>query len=244
MKALITLITLFISTVLFAKETRKVSTFSSISIGTSIQASYIHSDRNEVVLTAEDANHLKHITTVVKNGTLDIRIDNKGFRNIRQVKAIIYGPNKLNNIIVSSSAQLSITPLVESSNTNIKVNSSGMLTANVKANALSIDVSSSGNFKGSISVEELTCKVSSSGRAVVDGTANQTIIQTSSSGKADLTNVKTTDATVSASSSGQAMIAVDESITAKASSSGKITYSGSPKNKQVSTSSSGKIVSK
>ncbi|MBE8715027.1 GIN domain-containing protein [Sphingobacterium hungaricum] len=242
MKTTLTLLVLFISTTLFAQQTRKVGHFSGIMVATSIQADYIHSDKNEVVVSADNADHLKYVKTEVVNGTLEIRIENNQGKSIRNVRAVVYGPNKLKNISVSSSARLTIAPLVESSNVSLSVNSSGTLTANVKASNLAVDVSSSANLKATVQVSDLACKVSSSADAVIRGSAQNTTIESSSSGTADLSGLKTKNATIYASSSSDASISVSDAITAKASSSARIVYTGNPKTKTVDTSSSGKVV--
>ncbi|QBQ40852.1 DUF2807 domain-containing protein [Sphingobacterium psychroaquaticum] len=228
------------------KQTRKISTPSGVSVATSLQTEYIRSNRNEVIVEAEDAKHLEQIETVVKDNVLYIRYKrnttNVGRKNNR---ITVYASTDLKSIEVSSSGSLTINDPIQTNSLDIDVSSSGKLQAGrIQAAKASIDIGSSGRFTGAIRAQHLEIDASSSGKLTLTGEADQVSVDMSSSANLDLSGLKAKSVQVDGSSSAYLSIQATESIRGDVSSSAKIEHIGTPKTISVSKSSSGRVTQK
>lgn len=95
-----------------------------------------------------------------------------------------------------------------------------------------------------VSARHFSAKASSSASISVSGKADSVDAKGSSSAQIDLTDLRTKDAEAKASSSAQVRLHASDTLSAKASSSGMIIYSGSPTMLKEKTSSSGMIISR
>lgn len=248
MKRLVTIAFLAVSIIAQAqhKETRKISNSRGIDVSSSIQATYIHSNRNEVVVEVENMEHLKKLETVVENGILFIRYKSRSnIRTSTPNRVTIYTSAPLQAVKVTSSASLRLESAVKASSFDVDVNSSGKLLASqITAEDVHVDVSSSGRFDGRLSCSSLDIEASSSGKIVLAGTADQADIDMSSSANANLADLKIKRATIEASSSAQTTVQVAGRLKADVSSSGKVYYIGKPESVEVEKSSGGQVVQK
>ncbi len=248
MKRLLTLALIAASTLTYGQhsQTRKIASPNGIAVSRSIQAKYIVSNRNEVVVEVENQDHLDKLETVVKGGTLHIRYkSNVNIRTQKPNRVTVYSTAKLQQINVSSSASLHIESEIKVPQILVTVNSSGKLLAStIIAEHATIDLSSSGRFDAHITTSKLTIDGSSSAKLVLAGSANEADLDISSSANIDLAALKLKRATVDASSSSKATVQVSENLTADVSSSAKVYYIGKPQNLTVNKSSSGQVLQK
>lgn len=225
------------------KETRKIGALKGIAVSSSIEATYIHSDRNEVVVEVEDAEHLKKLETVVENGVLVIGYrSNSNIRTRRSNRVAVYTSSTLQKVKVTSSASLRVEAPLKTSKILMEVNSSGKLyAADITAEYATIDASSSGRLDAKIAVDALTIDASSSAKINLLGSAGSATVDISSSAQVNAEGLKVKNAVVDASSSAQATLQVTDKLVADASSSGKINYIGKPANLQTDKSSGGQV---
>ncbi|WP_437917969.1 head GIN domain-containing protein [Sphingobacterium sp. LRF_L2] len=228
------------------KEVRKIGKLEGVAVSSSIEAKYIVSDRNEVVVEVEDPDHLKKIETVIEYGKLHIRY--KSFSTIRTKKpnrVTVYSNGKLSDVEVSSSASLRIEDPIKTSEIDIDVNSSGKLFAsNITAEKVDLEITSSGRFDARINANFLEVEASSSGKLNLLGQANRAIVDISSSANVNMTDMRIKTANVDASSSAKVTINVSEELNADVSSSGKVYYVVKPKKLKIDKSSGGQVEQK
>ncbi|TDS11662.1 GIN domain-containing protein [Sphingobacterium paludis] len=246
MKKLLTLV--FILSMMLArgqhKETRSIPSLKGITVSSSIKATYVQSNRNEVVVDVEERGHLNKLQTGVEHGTLIIRYaPNSNIRTRQANRVTIYTSSlSLEKIKVTSSAELHIEAPIKSSKAQIEVNSSGKLYAShLVADNASIKTSSSGRFDAKITAASVTIDASSSAKINLLGSASSASIAISSSAEANLSKLKIKHAVVEASSSAKATVDVRDNLAAKASSSGKIIYVEKPSRLTVDKSSGGSV---
>lgn len=114
----------------------------------------------------------------------------------------------------------------------------------LKGDSFELRSSSSGSITVAIEAKELKAVASSSGSIRVTGSAATGDIVLSSSGSFDGFDCRMQSADARLSSSGDAQVYVSGELTGSTSSSGSIIYDGNPGNVNVSSSSSGKAVSR
>ncbi len=129
---------------------------------------------------------------------------------------------ELNDIDVSSSADLIGKSTITGDDLEIEVSSSGSAVLDIDVNELNVDVSSSGKL-------ELT------------GKTKYQRVDVNSSGKLYAFGLESQRARVEASSSGKAEINASSELEAEANSSGRIRYQGNPEKIFVSSNSGGSI---
>lgn len=206
-------------------EVRSFSAFHGISVSASIEATLVKGSTNEVSLTVKDID-LEDVITKIEDDVLKVGMKNKkGVRNwfnSSKVTAVITYTEALDNISVSSSANIESRDMI-------------------KSNALAITASSSGDMTIEIDVEVLSGTVSSSGDINISGSAGTASVTASSSGDFNGKKLAVGNATLTASSSADIHLTVNGALTATASSSGDIHYYGKPTSKNVNKSSGGDV---
>lgn len=223
MKKAITLyaVLLFLSVTTQAQntETRKISEFSSISVGEAIKLTLIPSNINEALIKAENID-LNDINTNVSGGKLKIELDGNSYKSINVEIELKY--KAINSLSVSSAATVSTKGTLKSLQLDIKVSSAGDANLEVDAGELDIDISSSGDLN-------------------LEGRATSQRVEVSSAGSYDGYDLMSESAYVRASSAGSARVNVSKEIDAKASSGGGVKYKGNPDKVYVSSSSGGDV---
>lgn len=246
MKKLLTLV-LFLASITYSqaqsKETRKISSFSGISVSSGIQAKYVKSPKNEIVVDVSRADILPKIETVVKDGTLLIRVKrNSDLRNTNSLKVTVYSNSVMNNISLSSAGSLEILDPIDVANFSADISSAGKLnTGRVTANRTTINLSSSGKMNGDLKSEKLSINASSSGEVSLSGMSKELSVNMSSAGKVFLNKFKTSTLKVDGSSGASLQVEVINSIDANVSSGAKVVYTGNPKTKEINKSSGGSV---
>jgi len=225
------------------QETRKISKISGVSVATGIQAKFIKSSRNEVVVDVSRADILPKIETNVKNGDLRIRVKpNSQVTNSGTLKVTIYSNSVINSINLSSAGSLEILEPIDVTNFSVDISSAGKLkTGKVSAGSSNISLSSSGKMTGELKSEKLQISASSAGEVSLSGRSKSLNVSISSSGKALLDNFETDELVVNGSSGSKMKVKVNNSITANVSSGSKVIYSGSPSNTKINHSSGGSV---
>lgn len=229
------------------KETRKIANHHGISVATSLNAAYVESDRNEIVLESEKKNYLDLIITEIKNDVLTIRYKpNTSIRTSKPNKVTIYSNSKLKVLKATSSATLHVDAPITSSPVSIVANSSGKISArHIKADNMDIEVTSSGKFDSHILASTAVIEASSSGKISLAGKIDNSTIDMSSSASLDLEKVTIKNLVCKGSSSAKLDISTANTLKSNLSSSAKISYATQPtqilENK---TSSSGRLVKK
>lgn len=225
-------------------ETRKIASIKGISVSSAIEATYVKSSRNEVVVEVEDPAHLKKLETVVENGTLVIKYkSNSSVRTRGTNRVTVYtSSSSLEKLKVTSSASLRVDPSIKTPKILIEISSSGKLyAAKLTTDQATIDASSSGQLNANITATSLTIDASSSAKINLLGSANSATIAISSSAQADLSAIEVKQAVVEVSSSAKATVNVKDKLVADASSSGKIIYIGTPRSLTTDKSSGGTV---
>ncbi|MVZ65189.1 hypothetical protein GQF61_04940 [Sphingobacterium sp. DK4209] len=226
-------------------EVRKISSKPiGISVSTGIQAKIIKSNKNEVVLEAQNQNQLGKIETKVESGVLTIRVKrNSNIQNSKNLKATVYINPNLSSIELSSAGSLEITDAIDVRDLDIDLSSAGSLkTAAINANALSIETSSASKVHtGAIKATTLAIEASSASVVEISGASKTTSIEASSNANINAQKLSSNKVTADASSGAKINIHVTESLSAEASSGARVSYTGQPKATSFEKSSGGTI---
>lgn len=215
---------LLISNLSFAQKTedRKVGSFKGVKIGGSFDVIIQEGASEGVKITASDIN-LEDIITEMRGDMLVIRTkdDKWNWRNSYKVD-IVVTYKTLNSIVSSGSSSIVVKSTIKSDN-------------------FSLELSGSGKFKGSIEASELETSLSGSGDIELSGKASKQEISISGSGDIEALGMKTSYTKVSISGSGNAKVAVSESLEARITGSGDIRFEGNPSKQIIKSTGSGSI---
>jgi len=201
------------------KETRDVSEFSGIKVGSGIDVFLTQGEPQSVVVEA-DENLLEWIRTEVNGDVLHIFTD-KTIR-IAKHKNVHITCKTLNQLDISSAGDIT-----------------GM--NRFKTGNLKIDMSSAGDLKFEVDADEIDISLSSAGNADLNGTTNKLRADLSSAGDLNAFELEAKVGDISVSSAGNARVYVTEEASFRSSSAGSIHYKGEPKIKNISTSSAGSV---
>lgn len=203
-------------------KNRKISNdFSSIKVSKGLHVFVTKSA--DMALTVEaDENLHELITTEVKNGTLVIT----STKNIRwaSAKNIHLSVENINEILVSSGAEVS------SENTLV-------------TKKLSIDASSGSQVKLHVQVTGLNCETSSGAMIHLDGDAIDFKVSSSSGSNINAFALEAENCEAKASSGSNIKVNVSDNFEGKASSGAHINYTGNPKKVKKNKSSGGSVSS-
>jgi cytoskeletal protein CcmA (bactofilin family) len=111
----------------------------------------------------------------------------------------------------------------------------------VKTSNLKLSASSAGDIKLEVYAQNIDINGSSAGDITLSGEVDMLDASLSSAGDLNAFNLKTREADITASSSGDADIFVTEKLRARASSAGDVNYKGEPKNVDAHSSSAGGV---
>ena len=200
-------------------ETRSLSDFSEVSVGEAISVVLIPGNKNEAVVKVRNID-LEDVETNVSGGRLKIELSGNRYRNIDVEISLTY--KYIDEVSVSSAADV-------------------VTKGPIKSSSLDISVSSAADAELEINAEEIDIDVSSSGDLTVSGRTNSQRVSVSSAGDYDAYDLDCDEAYVRASSAGSARINASKKIDAKASSAGSVNYKGNPDKVYVSSSSGGDV---
>jgi len=200
-------------------ETRSLDNFSAVSVGEAIKLVLIPGNKNEAKIMATNVD-LDEIETRVFGSRLKIELSGNRYRNIEVEIQLTY--KQLEELDVSSAANVTTKGAI-------------------KADELEISVSSAGNARLEVEVASIDAEVSSSGDLVLAGKATAQRVNVSSAGEYKSYDLACDDTYARASSAGSARLMASKKIDAKASSAGSIKYKGNPDKVYVSSSSGGSV---
>ena len=203
-----------------SKEDRSLSSFDRLSVGEAITV-YLTQGSSESATVEISGADLDDVVTEVSGNRLKIEME--GNRNYRDLEVTVYVTYRsLDELSVSSAADL-------------------YTRGPIKASSLEIDVSSAGDAEVEVDVDELIVEVSSSGDLTVSGNANSQKVGVSSAGSYYGYDMTSKSARVNVSSAGSAKVNVAEDIKASASSGGSVRYKGNPDRRDTNSSSGGSV---
>ena len=166
------------------KETRKLGSFDGISVGEAIDVEITKGNKEEAIVEVYGTK-ASNVITDVFGGRLRIRMARGNWNNVDVKVSVTY--RELNEIDVSSAADLETTNMLVSEK-------------------LEVEVSSAGDAKLMVQVGELEVRVSSAGDLQMEGSAEDQYVRVSSSGDYDAYDLRSKMAEVDASSSGDARV--------------------------------------
>ena len=200
-------------------ESRDVSDFTSVEAATGLNVFIAIGDSYSLEVEADENLH-DIIRTKVSSGTLSIYSE-KAIRNAKAKNIRLTVP-ELEEIEVSSAADVRCENVIETDQLTLSVSSAGQLRASVLTGELHMDASSSGSME-------------------IRGEAKELKANVSSAGSIDSDKLQSKYCRVSASSAGSISIWVTDELDAEASSAGSIQYKGDPENRKIETSSAGSV---
>ncbi|WP_333862235.1 GIN domain-containing protein [Sphingobacterium sp.] len=226
------------------RETRKITAPDAISSATSLRVDYIHSNRNEVVVEADNPEHLPLIETTVKNGTLYVQYKrNTQIRNARNNRVTVYSSKIPTRFSASSSSSIHTDETIKANKISVDVSSSASISLKkLIADDISLSTSSSSKLTTEVSSKNLQVAASSSSKQEIAGSASNLNLNTNSSASVDMSRFTTTNAQVQANSSANVTLSVKENLQGNVSTSARIALKNQPKNVQVDKSTSGRVV--
>ena len=202
------------------KKERKTDSFTGIRVSSGIDV-YLTQGNNISVEVEADENLHEYILTEVKNGVLNVYVDNISIRDAER-KRVNVTMKEINSVRTTSAGDVvGETP--------------------IKADNLELSASSAGNISLDVTAKEIEIDISSSGDITLSGEADILDASLSSAGDLNAYKLKVREADISASSAGDADVNVAEKLTARASSAGDINYMGEPKYIDAHSSSAGGI---
>lgn len=220
-KTAITLSLLFFAFTIFAqnRETRNLSSFTELSVSEAVKVELVKgsTEKAEVEVTGTDA---ENVLTEITGNRLKIHMASGNWRNVNVFVRLTY--RNLEEIDVSSAAQLSCEEAITSDDLELDISSAGKADLVFEVGTMEVDVSSAGNLDA-------------------EGSVNDIEVDVSSAGTMDAYDLECKIADLSASSAGNVRITVTEQIEANANSGGSIRYRGTPDKVRVSNNSGGSV---
>ena len=226
------------------RETRKISAPDGISAATSLRVDYVHSNRNEVVVEADNAEHLSLIETNVKNGILHVQYKrNSQIRNARNNRVTVYSSKIPTSFSASSSGSIYSNETIKASKIAVSVSSSARIALKKPiADDIILSTSSSSRLTTEVGAKNLTVGSSSSSKQEIAGSSTNLSLSANSSASVDMASFTTTNAQGGAKSSAGVTLSVKDNLRGKVSTSAKIALKNQPRNVQVDKSTSGRVV--
>lgn len=165
-------------------QKRNVGSFHAVKTSAGIQVILSKGNKEELAVTASDADLVNKVKTVVTNGVLKISRDNddwKFWERKRNWKVVVYvSYTQLDGLEASSGGSIQAKS-VSLDKLTADVSSGGTITLSGKASMLSVDGSSGGIFRG-YDLAVTNCKADVSSGAGVQVTVNKEISAEASSG--------------------------------------------------------------
>lgn len=245
------------------KETRKVAAFTGINMHIPGKV-YLTQGSPEKVELEGEKDILAKIETNVSGGTLKIEQASQ-WHNMHwgdhEIIAYITVEN-IHDINLSGSGELIGQTKITSNDLDLKVSGSGSIQVDVNVtHSLAVNLSGSGklDLKGNCKTfgshvsgsgkikldasisDEAEFEISGSGRIEASGAAHSVKASISGSGKVLGANLETTSCEINLSGSGDVEINVKDSLDARISGSGTVSYKGNPSHVNSNASGSGKL---
>ncbi len=220
---LMVLALILLSQSIFAKETenRSLAPFESISSTASLDIEIVIGSSYAARVESENID-LQKIRTEVNNGVLSISISKGNYWNVR-AKVQVTMP-KIRSIQQSGSGNISTLSPLEGESLDLQLNSAGNITINL------------------LIVDNLHVRLFGTGDIQLGGSADDAYIKLSGSGDIEAFGLKTLRCRAEIIGAGNIKVLALESIEARVSGSGDITYKGKPFKEKTSSSGPGGII--
>lgn len=204
-------------------QTRETSDYDGIKVAGSFDVDLVSGKEGKIIIKGEE-NLLAVIKVEVVENILKVYVE------------------KNTNIRSSMGKKIQITIPFEKI-TELSLAGSGDIKSKdpIKNNKFSARLAGSGNFDLNVDADTLELDLSGSGNAHLKGNSNNFTAKLAGSGNIDAVNLKSKNADVKVSGSGNSKINCNESLTARVSGSGDIKYTGNPEKRDVKVSGSGNI---
>lgn len=203
---------------------RSVGDYDAVALAGWFDVELVAGNEGELTLKGE-SNLLEYIKTEVKNGKLIVKVE----------KGVNLKPSNWNSGIY-------ITVPVETIN-SVTLSGSGDIVGKttLKSDNFDTRISGSGDITLAIEAENVEATLSGSGDINLEGRATNLDIQVSGSGDIKAYELEAEFATVQVSGSADVKVTVNQSIDARVSGSGDISYRGNPKKIKSKSSGAGDI---
>lgn len=221
-------------------ENRTIGSFSKIDAKGSSKIVLVSSDSN--TLTVEgDEEALKYLVTEVKGNTLNIYFESKKNLNFKGNVTVKVPFKKLEEVSLSGSGNISSDSTINSDSFATSVNGSGKIELNVKTSKATAELNGSGKIELNLDAAKTNVSLNGSGKIKLKGKAGSFLGEVHGSGELNASELvsETTEANVYGS--GNLKTNTTGSLNAGIHGSGKINYSGNPKNVNKDVNGSGKI---
>ena len=195
-------------------EVRSIGSFHALSVSRGVELHLSTGTSQRVEVSADTPDHAARITTVVRNGVLEVSFDHK----IGEV----FGKNMFVRTLRVNVTAPPLDGLSASSGSRLVVDGS------YTTSTLKLDLSSGATVKGDFTASTMDADLSSGSVATITGSIQRLGVNTSSGAVFEGAGLQAKACDAEASSGGDIAVAVQETLTANASSGGGVRYFGSP----------------
>lgn len=212
-------------------EERNVGNFTGIKVSSGIKVNFSQGNTQEVRVET-DQDKLNYIKTEIKNGVLNIYVDNPNNKNLifNKIFVNVVAP-EIDKISTLTGANLTVLNTLNSDEIDLECTSGSLLNGdfNIK-NTANVMVTSGANFNANLKSNQLNFEATSGSNAVINGHVSQANFEVTSAATCNAQNLIVENSNATVTSAGNLSINVTGNLKADASSSGKIRYKGNPKN--------------
>lgn len=204
-------------------ENRTTPSYEGISISGFFDINLVAGKEGSITIVGED-NITPNIKVEVKDNILKIFTEkDKYFSSSKGKNVVITIPfESINMVSLSGSGDINSNDIIKSTDFVAKL-------------------SGSGNLKLKVDSQKIDLSLSGSGDVIVNGNTDEFITKISGSGDIDASGLKSKNANVSISGSGDTRLNCSESLYARISGSGDVEYTGNPTKKDTKVNGSGEI---
>jgi len=207
---------------------REVADFDKIEASLGIKVYLSSGNENSVYVSADDADHIQHIKTEVKDNTLRISfasLNMKISKNISGLKAYVTVKD-IEKIVVGTGAEV-------------------LLEDNMNFGELVVEGNTGGSINGKLEqVNKLTVNLSTGSKMEISGKVGELNIDCSLGSKFQAYDLEADKCIARAHTSGKIEINVQDLLTAVATTGGNISYKGNASVQEVQIKTGGTVVSK
>jgi len=237
-KIQVMLMTILVSTVLFAQKTindpnaepRNLSGFHAIKISNAFNVYISQGNEDAVAISASKAEYKAKIITKVENGVLIIRFDEdknfwKGWNGDKQKLTAYISIKKIDRLDVSGACDVFFEDGISSEDLNV-------------------ELSGASDIKGKIDAKKLSFDISGASDATISGNAAELSVEASGASDFKGYELLTNYCTAEASGASSVNITVNKELNAKASGASSVRFKGEGLIRDIKTSGSSNVTRK
>jgi hypothetical protein len=208
-----------------SSQTRQIGDFRKLEAGLAIDVDVIVGPKPSLQIDAED-NIIPLIESKIAGDTLTLT-STKSFSTTKPVHVIVTVPN-LDAVKATGAGSIKIKGL-DADKFDLDASGAGNVIVEGKAKAINVDGSGAGKvvLKG-LNSDELRLKLSGAGSVQADGKTRRMDADLSGAGDLQAFDLTAVEANIRSSGAGTARITTTDTIHAKVSGAGNITYGGKP----------------